>query len=238
MCNINCVRSIIFLVILTGCLGNTKARQVVVIDSLPANLEISPEFIDRLKNNTVIVETKDGVGGSAFVINWEFKSSKGKKVFITANHVVRGVPIGDSVLLRYRINLGGNLEDILTTSGELVLTDSVNDLAVIVSRDVMDIFKSPFDIHKGGAPGDVVFAVGYPGDVFPAIVSAGYVRSNGERIYHTATIWYGNSGGPLVDCNGRVIGVNIAMTGLLRIMGDRAIATKAEKLISLLGKGV
>ena len=111
----------------------------------------------------------------------------------------------------------------------LIAIDTKRDLALIEMVEghvpVTAIFTGPFEA------GEEVTALGYPGnvDAATAVDAADYitprtpVRSNGnlsnqQRIdgiaamVHTASIARGNSGGPLVDECGRVVGVNTFIT--------------------------
>ncbi|MFA5990073.1 MAG: serine protease [Sphingomonas sp.] len=113
--------------------------------------------------------------------------------------------------------------------GRLIAYDPRRDLALIefsgAPLPALTLFPGPV------ADGEAVVALGYPGnvDLATAQSSADYikplspVRSQGgfaglrnltgiEVLLHTAGIARGNSGGPLLDECGRVIGVNSAVT--------------------------
>ncbi len=72
------------------------------------------------------------------------------------------------------------------------------------------------DVERGQA----VWSVGYPGGIY-LLYTAGYVSDIltfdggrglfGDYIFHSAPISGGNSGGPLVNVKGEVVGINIAM---------------------------
>ena len=113
--------------------------------------------------------------------------------------------------------------------GKVVAIDTARDLALIeftgTRLPTVALFNGPVD--EGGG----VTALGYPGnvDLATARSSADYihplspVRSQGvfsgrrqmqgvDVLLHTASIARGNSGGPLLDACGRVLGVNSAIT--------------------------
>ena len=113
--------------------------------------------------------------------------------------------------------------------GRVVGYDSQRDLALI---EFTGTALPPATLYTGPVgEGDAVVALGYPGnvDLATAQSAADYirptspVRSEGvfsgrrrltgtEVLLHTANIARGNSGGPLLDRCGRVIGVNSAIT--------------------------
>ena len=112
---------------------------------------------------------------------------------------------------------------------QLVAVDPAKDLALLQFRGArlppLSIFTGPM------SEGNQTVALGYPGNVDLAtarsavdyITPVSPVRSQGvfsgrrslmgtEVILHTASIARGNSGGPLLDGCGRVLGVNSALT--------------------------
>lgn len=113
--------------------------------------------------------------------------------------------------------------------GRVIAYDSRRDLALI---EVSEAKLPPVALFTGPVTeGDQVIALGYPGnvDLATAQSAADYIRplspvrsqgvASGRRaltgievLLHTASIARGNSGGPLLDPCGRVIGVNSALT--------------------------
>ena len=111
-------------------------------------------------------------------------------------------------------------------SAEIIDRSPRNDLALIALNDGKRLTPATFYSGPVGDGSDV-FAIGYPGGVDIAQglnmsdvlrpqapvktrgnVSAGRSAKEFETILHTAAIGGGNSGGPLVDACGRVLGVN------------------------------
>ena len=145
--------------------------------------------------------------GSGFVI-----SADG--YVVTNNHVVS--PNGRGTVEEITVTMPDGTE----YNAELVGTDAQSDLAVLkISR------REPFPFVEFGdstqsRPGDWVIAIGNPfglgGTVTSGIVSAVY-RNTGQggaydRYIQTDTaINRGNSGGPLFDMQGNVIGINNAI---------------------------
>lgn len=139
--------------------------------------------------------------GSGFIVD-----SSG--LVVTNNHVVDGAR-----------EVSVQLSDGRELSGTVLGRDSKTDLAVIRIRD-----KGPFKAIGWGDSdhvrvGDSVFAVGSPFGLGNT-VTAGIVSARGREIgagpyddflQVDAAINSGNSGGPLFDSRGRVIGVNTAI---------------------------
>ncbi len=128
-------------------------------------------------------------------------------------------------------NLEVTLVDGMTVSAQVVGRDPGNELAVI-RANVSDEELTPAPLGDSDAVqvGDPVLAIGNPfnleGTLTEGIVSAlgrTYASEDGTRpirnmIQTDAAVNPGNSGGPLLDCRGQVIGVN---TLLENPTGDR-----------------
>jgi putative serine protease PepD len=158
---------------------------------------------------TIRIKTTDGNGtGSGFVID-----NQGH--ILTNNHVATAG--GGSGTLTVELNNGKTLP------ATIVGADASYDLAVL-KIDASDIPALQFGASKDVVVGDGVIAVGAPlgldATVTSGIVSAlnrpvtpgdGNDQSFINAIQTDAAINPGNSGGPLLDMNGRVIGVNSAI---------------------------
>jgi len=154
---------------------------------------------------------------------------------ITNNHVVEGA---DN--LRVRMH-NGELHD-----AEVVGTDPFSDLAVI-KIDAEDLRVVSFGDAEAVRPGQWVMAFGSPLDerlsnsVTAGIVSAkGRLQPSGQQDYGVqnfiqtdAAINPGNSGGPLVNLDGRLVGINTAIasrTGQFQGVGFAIPANTVERV--------
>lgn len=148
-----------------------------------------------------------GKTGTGFVV-----SASGH--IVTNNHVVDGC-IGD---------INGNLSGDAPSTLRVVSTDETNDLALLQGPTAK--FKDFAAIRdKAIRPGDAVVAIGYP---FHGLltsdftVTAGIVSSlsgllNDTRFLQiSAAVQPGNSGGPLLDSKGQVVGMVAAKINALR----------------------
>jgi putative serine protease PepD len=149
------------------------------------------------------VDNGNGGSGSGFLMD-------GEGHVVTNQHVVDG---GSDFTVRF----GEDGEEI---EARLVGEDPSTDLAVLEIEDV-PAETDPLELSSSGdlRPGDAVIAIGSPfglsGSVTTGIVSAldrQITAPNGFQIdgvlQTDAAINPGNSGGPLLDAEGRVIGVN------------------------------
>lgn len=99
---------------------------------------------------------------------------------------------------------------------ELLDVDVVHDLAVMSAGDLAG---RAFLAVESNLPnmGERIYSLGFPYDLGLTIVEGTYngllEKSLYERIHLTASINPGMSGGPAVDRNGNVIGVNVASAG-------------------------
>jgi len=160
-------------------------------------------FEDMFKEFGTPQKRKSSALGSGFIIDE-------KGIVITNNHVIQD---SEDILVR----VGGDKEYKATIIG----ADPLSDIAVlqIVSKEKFIPVK--FGDSDKARIGDWVIAIGNPfglgGTVTSGIISARN-RSIGlsryeDYIQTDASINSGNSGGPLFDMNGDVIGINTAILG-------------------------
>jgi S1-C subfamily serine protease len=146
------------------------------------------------------------VNGTGFVV-----STAGH--IVTNNHVIHGC-VGD---------VHGNLSGEATTTLRLVSRDETNDLALLQASTT---FKDIAIIRSNGIrSGESVIAIGYPYHgllTSDFTVSTGIVNSlsgflNDTRFLQiSAPVQPGNSGGPLLDTSGNVVGVVAAKINALK----------------------
>ena len=143
-----------------------------------------------------------------------------KGVILTNIHVVAGAK---------RISL--TFADGLESEAKLTGTRPEDDLAVLQAKTVPDDLQAAtLQSTSGLAPGDHVTAVGFPFGIGPSVSSG--VVSGLRRDYHSpegkrlltnliqfdAAVNPGNSGGPLVNASGEVVGI---VTGILNPTDQR-----------------
>ena len=169
------------------------------------------EVYQDVKDSVVVVDASIGGSGEAFGTQTQQGSgfvfdAEGR--IVTNYHVVQNA---ESVQITYP---GGREVD-----ADVVGTDPSTDLAVLDPEEDVDVEPLQLADSDQVEVGDAVLAIGSPfglaGTVTSGIVSAldRTIQSPDEfgidhAIQTDAAINSGNSGGPLLDANGRVIGVN------------------------------
>lgn len=152
---------------------------------------------------------------------------------LTNEHVVQGAA-----------SLSVTLHDGTSLDATLVGTDPATDLAVIRANSSGLPYATLGDSSKLKA-GQLVIAIGNPFG-FSSTVSTGVVSALGRAlrsrdgrlieniIQHTAPLNPGNSGGPLVNSQGRVVGVNTAIIAMAQGIGFSIPADTARWVVSQL----
>ena len=184
---------------------NISTTQTVVTNTNPFPFQFPPgsPFEDMFKEFGTPQERKSSALGSGFII-----SEKG--IVVTNNHVIQ-----DAEGIIVRVN--GDKEFNATVIG----ADPLSDIAVLQLDTQENFVPVKFGDSDKARIGDWVIAIGNPfglgGTVTSGIISARN-RSIGlsryeDYIQTDASINSGNSGGPLFDMNGDVIGINTAILG-------------------------
>jgi serine protease Do len=177
--------------------------------------------------------------GSGFII-----SADG--YIVTNNHVISGVPTsqGRVTVSSVKVTLSDRKEYTATIVGK----DPASDLAVL-KIDAKNLPFVQFGDSTRTRVGDWVIAIGNPfalgGTVTAGIVSAIHRNIGGGGAYDRyiqtdAAINQGNSGGPMFDLNGNVVGINTAIfspTGGNVGIGFAIPAEQAKPVVLALMKG-
>ena len=191
--------------------------------------ETLPELVRRVKPTVVAITTYDA-NGEALMTGSGFFVSSGRVV--TNLHVVRGA-------IRAEIKTLDGKGRIYPVTGALAI-DEEGDLALLGVD--MPVERGRFSELATSLPdeGEQIFVIGNPlkleGSVSDGIVSAvREVPSLGRIIQITAPISHGNSGSPVFNLHGQVLGVvTIKVTNgqniNLAIAAARIAQLKGEKL--------
>ncbi|MEP1229413.1 MAG: trypsin-like peptidase domain-containing protein [Litorimonas sp.] len=156
--------------------------------------------VGKVEKNSEGAIALTGIGSGAVI-------DADKGYVVTNAHVVSG---GDSFLI--------NLPDGRIVNAELIGIDTPTDIAVLQADDLRVDAVTIANSDKIRV-GDVVFAVGYPLGLEQSLslgVISGLGRSASggslqDFIQTDAAVNSGNSGGPLLDSNGHLVGINTAI---------------------------
>ena len=184
---------------------NISTKQTVVTNSNPFPFQFPPgsPFEDMFKEFGAPQERQSAALGSGFIIDE-------KGIVVTNNHVIQGA---DDIIVR----ADGDKE----YKAKVIGSDPLSDIAVLQLETKDKFTPVKFGDSDKARIGDWVIAIGNPfglgGTVTSGIISARN-RSIGlsryeDYIQTDASINSGNSGGPLFDMKGDVIGINTAILG-------------------------
>jgi DnaJ-class molecular chaperone len=184
----------------TSCSGEgtlDKEGAKIVREEKAKKLQGAPEVIAAAKKAVVVIDTEKSLGAGFLV------SADGS--IITCAHCVQ-----DAITIRV-----GLLQDkaIVWKDATLLCKDQSKDLALVKIKEQNLPFLRLIDSAKNVQQAEEVFLIGHPEalgySVSKGIVSAVREGRNGlVLVQHTAESNPGNSGGPLLNSKGEVIGVH------------------------------
>ncbi len=197
-----------------------QQQQAGVLDARPAVRKVGPAVV------TVVNQLDTGVAGNSFSLT---PTASGSGVIIDS----RGYIVTNYHVVENQQSLQVIFSDGNKASARLVGTDPFTDLAVI-KVDVPVPAVAQWGDSDALEPGQPVVAIGSALGDFRNTVTAGVVSALGRDledanspalrnlIQTDAAINHGNSGGPLIDLNGQVVGINVAVVRGTGIGGDVA----------------
>ena len=182
---------------------NIASTQIVKTSSSPFSFQFPPgsPFEDMFKEFNRPTERRATALGSGFIIDE-------KGIIVTNNHVIQGA---EDII----VSVNGSTE----YNAKIIGTDPYMDLAVLQIESEEKFTPVNFGDSDKARVGDWVIAIGNPfgfgGSVTSGIISSrnrdiGLTRYD-DFIQTDASINQGNSGGPLFNLDGEVIGINTAI---------------------------
>jgi len=182
---------------------NISTTQTIKTTSNPFPFQFPPgsPFEDMFKEFNRPTERKATALGSGFIIDK-------KGLVVTNNHVIQGA---EDIF----VSVNGSQE----YKAKVIGKDPYMDLAVLKIESDEKFIPVTFGDSDKARVGDWVIAIGNPFG-FGGTVTSGIISSRNRDIGLTryddfiqtdASINQGNSGGPLFDLNGKVIGINTAI---------------------------
>lgn len=231
-----------------------EAEQGVVLVTAQYDVGEYREIFTDVDGDGTFTTNKEVVvmGGSGFAVGVE---GENPKYIVTNCHVISDDALNASMLVTVWFSEAANK----SMRAEIVAVDTNKDLCILElpeatsERKSLSICKSE-NVSKG----DELFTLGYPAyarnsknyqafDIDDIVSSKGSIsqitRVNNSgaiatNVYLTdATIGHGNSGGPMINSDGAVIGINTWNTGSSESNGGYAVIV--DELIPLLNsKGI
>ena len=211
---------------------NISSTQTIKSSSNTFPFQFPPgsPFEDMFKDFNQPTERKATALGSGFIIDK-------KGIVVTNNHVIQGA---EDIF----VSVNGSIE----YKAKILGADPYMDLAVLEIESDEEFKPVKFGDSDKARVGDWVIAIGNPYG-FGGTVTSGIISSRNRDIGLTryddfiqtdASINQGNSGGPLFDLDGKVIGINTAIiapgaSGSIGI-GFAIPANPASKVINQLIK--
>ena len=182
---------------------NISSTQTIKTSSNPFPFQFPPgsPFDDMFKEFNQPTERKATALGSGFIIDKQ-------GIVVTNNHVIQGA---EDII----VSVNGSTE----YKAKVIGTDPYMDLAVLKIESDEKFIPVEFGDSDKARVGDWVVAIGNPFG-FGGTVTAGIISSRNRDIGLTryddfiqtdASINQGNSGGPLFNLQGKVIGINTAI---------------------------
>ena len=203
---------------------NISTTTTITTQSNPFPFQFPPgsPFEDMFKEFGAPQERKSSALGSGFIIDE-------KGIVVTNNHVIQDA---EDIIIRVNGDKDYN--------AKVIGSDPLSDIAILQLETNEKFTPVKFGNSDKARIGDWVIAIGNPfglgGTVTSGIISARN-RSIGlsryeDYIQTDASINSGNSGGPLFDMNGDVVGINTAIFGRSGSIGiGFAIPSNSAKIV-------
>jgi len=179
--------------------ANGVASRVGALEAKAKTGPTPAEIAKKVRASVFVIETDAGLGSG-----WAVSSSAGSTTLVTNFHVISDTWTRGGQTVQVKQNDA-------TWTGTITRVDIPDDLALISTPAAFPVLareKSVPDI------GDSVMVVGAPlgldATVTTGIVSALRTEDGHAYLQFSAPISPGNSGGPVVDDRGRVVGIAVA----------------------------
>src|SRR5580658_2148995 len=185
--------------------------------SSPAEATRDADLLDAYSQAVINVAQNVGQAVIAVAARGDQRGGMGSGFLVTPD----GYAVTNSHVVHGRDSFTATTEEGDKIPADLVGDDPSTDLALLrlVARDLP---YATFGDSQALQVGQLVIAMGNPFG-FRSTVSTGVVSAVGRLIenvvQHTAPLNPGNSGGPLVDSRGRVVGINTAVIAMAQGLG-------------------
>jgi S1-C subfamily serine protease len=205
----------------SGAVGESSVASSTESDSFQGPPEDIPALAASVIKSSVLIECPTGQG-TGFLLDVELLTGMGgSRVIVTNQHVIDGCEGSNDL----------NLSNATSRSrGSVVIFDKELDLAIVEAP----LIKGPA-LTVGSVPeiGQWAMAVGNPEGITDTVTVGNItnVKLDEGFILSDVLLGPGNSGGPLVDNQGKVLGIN---TAVLRTADGFSFSIPVENLCFLL----
>lgn len=159
--------------------------------------------------------------GDKAKFNFEWRNQSNSSIILTNYHVIKNCH--ENRLPVYLTDEVGS-----RLAGEILKVDVDNDISAIrVSKRIYSLFATP-NINRSGYWN---MAVGSPFEMTGSVTFGNIIYTEGNRVYTSASLNKGNSGGPLVDNTLYVMGIN---TGYKAVAQNLNFATDINALCAVI----
>lgn len=193
-------------ILLAGLVGLVEAQPLPITEKNPAPFSMNHLFT-KYKSNVYQVRSVSRATGQKAGIGSGFVVGDGS-LLATNYHVISAVAIREGYIADY-IDINGKQGDL-----QLLAVDVINDLAVLKADHHLG---TPFRFAPLPEQGEALFSLGNPSDLGFVIVegSSNGMQKNTDnpRILFSGALNPGMSGGPTLNQQGEVVGVNVASQG-------------------------
>jgi putative serine protease PepD len=170
------------------------------IAALEAEAAARPDPVttaERVKASVFTIISSSGRGSA-----WVAGTEEGRSILVTNNHVVGSEARPGTMVTVIR--------EELRVEGEVVRIDGERDLAIVAVDEELPTLAVTDDVPRVGEP---ILVVGSPLGLEQSVVTGIISALRDEHIQISAPLNPGNSGGPVVDASGDVIGVAVLKVG-------------------------
>ncbi len=227
---IKCFIAIIIMFGLSSCAMAQRQGEDIAFSDIPGIIRTASSSVVMIK---AYDESGGGFTGSGFFI------SRGGKIYIvSAGHLTFAEKPGEERRLSYFATWKDDKGEEFTFPVKVVFVRFKNgseDFAVF-AFDAGKLLFNPVPLEFGDSskllPGDWVISIGGPSAIFP-FYTVGSVAHFKFRVFivHSALISRGSSGGPLIDRNGKVVGMNVSIMKSAAII---CVATTSNSMLKFL----
>ena len=195
----------------------------------PRGLE---NLVSRVLESTVTItcdldNEKYFTQGSGWAIDLPIKEKKKYLSVIITNHHVIEDCIGNKGELRVKTYFGNDYAAVVDR------WDKKNDLAVVMTEAKVE----PLSLSQAiPYPGYWVMAAGTPNGYEGSVAFGSVLNGTDTEVLITAAVSNGNSGGPLVDNEGNVIGTNSWVETRQQFNGAASLDAMCKKIMKCKGK--